>query len=403
MFLHIGTMKSGTSYLQWVLRRNKDSLAEAGVLVPGGVMHAAPDILERRGKSRSKEFRGDWGRVVDKVDEWQGGRAIVSHELLSAAEEEDARRLMDTLPNHKVTVIITARDLARILPSHWQTTVKRDSTWTFAEFTSILLTEPAGQRGTKRTHKGFWKHHDLARMVDVWASVVGIENVVIITVPPPGAPSDLLWSRFCSVVGVDPAAYDSTPDAKANASLSYAETEMLRQVNMVVKKPLSPVEHRELVTGYVANGMLRTLPAESDRSTSRAQLGPESHAQVVQRSNSMLTALQESGVRIVGDIEELRVAPYAGDPDHDESVGPTDAIPPTVAHIISELLLKIARLERDNAQAARAESGAPARRGGRKQVAAATNGRRAASAESRSRPGQGGRRRAVVPATADDE
>ncbi len=392
VFLHIGTMKSGTSYLQSVLKRNRRALADAGMLTPRYLVLAISDILERAGKTLRKDFQGQWSRVVTEIDNWPGQAAVASQEFLCSVSQLEAQRIVGTLPNHKFTVIITARDLARVIPSHWQTSVKGSKIWSFAEYVPIVL-DGGSSRPERRTSSAFWRHHDVQRAIDVWASAVGVENIVLITVPPSGAPSDLLWRRFAEVIGVDPDGYDYEPDAKSNVSLDYAETEMLRAVNSSVRRRLSPLEYRDLVNRYIANRLLRTAPSNEGK-FDRPRLGPDNHARVAARAEQMVADIKNSGVRVVGDLDELLVPPFAGDASLGEELGPEAPIPPSVPYVIGKLVLRIARLERELAEAT--DGGSAAKDEGAGDGAPSKASKRAAG----KRPANKRNRKRVSPAVA---
>ena len=98
VYLHVGSPKSGTTYLQSVLRGNIDRLADAGVLVAGKthteLVHAGLVLREdpRAEKLLDDDQRKSWDRVVQQVAKWRGHAVIISYELLSAASAEQARR-----------------------------------------------------------------------------------------------------------------------------------------------------------------------------------------------------------------------------------------------------------------------------------------------------------------------
>lgn len=347
IILHIGTMKSGTSYIQAILRQNKRLLGRDGVLSPRTLVPAVVDVLGHRGAAKERQTDGAWARFLDSVESWEGGKVIASQEFLSGATAKEAQGVLDTLPPGRTKVVITNRDLLRVIPSHWQTVVKNGGTWPFPEYVRLILEGASQESGSEhRYSRGFWKHHDLAQIIDFWAAAAGIENVVLVTVPRSGAPGDELWRRFSEAVGIDASRYDAEPSAKSNISLSYAETEMLREVNMRVRKPLNSLEYRVLVNKYLANRLLRK-PPDSASEPDRPTLGADSHERIRERADQMIAAVEASGVRVVGDIEELRVAPYAGDSDAADSTGPQNRIPDSVPQAIAKLVLRIARLERD--------------------------------------------------------
>lgn len=345
--LHIGTMKSGTSYIQAILRQNKRLLGRDGVLVPRSLVPAAVDALGHRGAGKEREVEGAWARFLNLVETWQGTSIIASQEFFSGATAAEAQGVLDTLPPGRTKIVITNRDLLRVVPSHWQTVIKNGGTWPFPEYVRLLLEGPGQDSGSEhRYSRGFWKHHDLAQIIDNWAGAVGIDNIVLVTVPPSGASSDELWKRFSKAVGVDASRYDAEPSAKSNVSLTYAETEMLREVNMQVRKPLNPLEYRLLVNKYLANRLLRK-PPDAAAEPDRPRLGAASHELVRQRANEMVDRVAASGVQVVGDIDDLRVPAYKGDSDAVDSTGPQNPIPDSVPQAIAKLVLRIARLERD--------------------------------------------------------
>jgi hypothetical protein len=213
-------------------------------------------------------------------------------------------------------------------------------------------------------------------------------------VPKSGAPSDALWQRFAEAIGIDGTHYDHAANAKSNISLTYAETEMLREVNMKVRKPLGPVEYRLIVNKYLANKLLRRAPEEG-KEPDRSRLGAESWARVESRAKEMVEAVAASGVRVIGDLDDLRVAPYQGDPEAGDSSGPQVRIPDSVPQALAKLVLRIARLERDLERSRRLLDGSDApsaesprgRKGGGGRKAAGQRrggkkgGKRAAAAE----------------------
>jgi hypothetical protein len=60
--LHVGAMKSGTSYLQRLLMENRELLGERGVLLPGqswrDQVRGVVDVLDRQGARRHRARAG---------------------------------------------------------------------------------------------------------------------------------------------------------------------------------------------------------------------------------------------------------------------------------------------------------------------------------------------------------
>jgi hypothetical protein len=75
-FLHIGAPKTGTTYLQSVMRRNRKALAAAGVLYPGkrnAHFLASMDLRDSGFAGyRDPAARGAWQSVVRRSHKWRG-------------------------------------------------------------------------------------------------------------------------------------------------------------------------------------------------------------------------------------------------------------------------------------------------------------------------------------------
>ena len=337
MVLHVGTMKSGTSYLQSILRRNSPSLASNGILVPGRMVAAAADALGNKGKNRVMEIRGEWPRVLSQIEEWEGDQVIASHEFFGAASPTQAASVVESLRPHQVEVVVSARDLLRVIPSHWQTIVKSSRTITFSDYVRLLLGErQSDEPEEERLLTGFWQHHDVSRVVRTWAEPVGVDAVSLVTVPQPGADPTLLWERFATACGIDGSLYDATPDSQSNVSLSFSETEMLRRVNLALVGKMAPRQYRLHVNKQFANGILRDL-GEIGSPSDKPGLSSSQLDLVSKRASCMVDDLAASGVRVVGDLADLRVdSPVGSDPD--ASPTPEEEVPAFAIAVIAKLL-----------------------------------------------------------------
>ena len=88
VLLHVGTPKTGTSYLQDVLFRNRRTLASAGILYPGDRFDAhflaALDLMRLPWGGLETQAVGAWDKLATKVRK-HDGTAIDSHEILATA------------------------------------------------------------------------------------------------------------------------------------------------------------------------------------------------------------------------------------------------------------------------------------------------------------------------------
>src|SRR5919204_5976607 len=151
VYLHIGPPKTGTTYLQGVLRHWHAELREQGVLFPAAPtldhFHAALDARGRHAfgvgeghDAPRPKARGAWRRLV-RAAMAHHGTVVISHELLATADAEHARRAVADLTDAEVHVIATVRDPARQMVSSWQERVKHGSRRRFGRTARQLASE----------------------------------------------------------------------------------------------------------------------------------------------------------------------------------------------------------------------------------------------------------------------
>ena len=312
VLLHVGVPKSGTSFLQATLRANADRLREAGVLFPTqqhkGLFHAA---LELTGNHPGwgvpqKRVKGSWARLCKQARAFDG-TTVFSNELFSNASREQVATAMRELDGLEVHVIVTARDLARQLPAEWQEGIKHGRGLRFRPFLDRML-DP----GRSHDHAvKFWRHQDIAELLDRWGAGLPPEHVHLVTAPPPGAPRDLLWQRFCSVVGVDPTLAEF-PEVGANTSLGITAIDVLRRVNKQLRQGEGgPPLLRRTVKQSLVNGALRQ--DTSPRVSTPEELLPR----LAEITDDWVKRIEAAGYDVVGDLADLTPRPAEGAPaDH---------------------------------------------------------------------------------------
>jgi hypothetical protein len=314
VFFHVGAPKTGTTYLQQVLFQNRELLATRGVLYPyedfGQSFRSMQDFRGAGwGAHGPARYAGEWAAVAERTREWDGSTVIVSNELLGGSSPARIAAGTRSVQPADVHVIFTARDLARQLVSDWQEHVKHKHTVTLERFVDDLI--ELGHDAPAPFGELFWGMHDPGFVLGRWARDLPPENIHLITVPPPGAPRDTLWRRFCSVTGLDPDVYD-TDTKRSNASMGVAETELVRRMNADLRD-VREEDYDRLVRIVLAE---RVLGGGSPRLT----LPTGRMDWVVDRSRRMVEDLLQAGYRIEGDLEELLPDPSG----HTGYVSPTE-------------------------------------------------------------------------------
>jgi hypothetical protein len=334
VLVHVGTPKSGTSFVQDVLWLNRASLAEQGILYPAERFDehflAALDLLELPWGGLERQALGAWDRVAGQVRAWPG-TAIVSHEILATATRQQVRRALDSFGDAEVHVVLSARDLVRQIPAEWQENLKHRRTLGYREFLDTV-TDPRRSGGLA---SWFWGVQEVPDILDRWGGTLPPEHVHLVTVPKPGAPRDLLWQRFASVLGLDAAAL-APETTRANASLGVPETALVRRVNQQVNNGvLANEDYRALVRELLAH---RTLSLRTD--SPRLGLPPDVRAWAVDLSEDWIALLAPRGYDVHGSLDELRpdeaAAPFA-DPDHPDEAAVADAAVQAVVTLLHEV------------------------------------------------------------------
>jgi hypothetical protein len=307
--LHVGMHKTGTTYLQNLLRQNRRRLARrAGVYVPAGArktVFASLDLIPWDAQlGRDRRVAGAWNRLAAEVNGCGLPTAVVSEERLDVANPRQAKRAVAAFGDADVHVVVTVRDLARVAVSSWQENVKNGGTWTLQEFLARLQDPDAAATPPAR---GFWLHEDVTAVLRTWSSAVPGENIHVVTVPPPGSPPELLTSRFGSVVGFGT---DDVPAPPAwdNANVGAVGSELLRRLNVHMDGSLDKSTYKRAVSTPV----VRRLSALPDRAL--PALDDAQRAWAAGTSARFAGEIRERGYRVVGDLDDLLPPPRAGSP-----------------------------------------------------------------------------------------
>ena len=289
LVLHVGVMKSGTSFIQSRLFANKKMLAERGILVPG--MNWLSQVMAARDVLGSGEEQ--WAKMAGKVNA-HDGTSVISMEYLGPVRPVVLRRVLDTFPSHQVDVVISARDLNRTIPAMWQETVQNGRTWSLADYLDGIEAWRPGHRAPgdpPEAGRTFWRQQNLVRIARSW-SMPG-SPISVVTVPPPGAPRELLWERFCSVLGTDPVGF--APARMDNESVGAASTLVIRRLNELLNEAGLPFpEGTDLRKGVLAKQVLAA------RKSSEPAIGLPVAPWVRDHAEHMVTALTKLDVSLVG-------------------------------------------------------------------------------------------------------
>ncbi|HWM00027.1 MAG TPA: hypothetical protein VNP20_22000 [Nocardioidaceae bacterium] len=305
--LHVGLYKTGTTYLQNLLRENRRSLRRSGIYLPPRrreVTFAALDLIDRQFRgTRDARVPGAWDRLAAAVYDSGLPTAIISEERLSVATPRQVRRAVAAFASAQVDVVVTVRDLSRVLVSHWQEEVKNGATWTLPEYADALR-DPEG--AGSHPARGFWMHEDVTAVLRAWGSAVPVERIHVVTVPPAGAPSGLLAERFGSVAGFKPRDV-AREGVWTNENVGAVGTELIRRLNERIGDQMHGIEHER----GVKIPLSRALAAMSSKG---AVAVPAEHREWAgQTASTYVQEIRAGGYDVVGDLDDLQPMPAVGE------------------------------------------------------------------------------------------
>jgi len=345
VYLHVGTPKTGTSYLQHVLFHNRRLLHRHGITYPAPRFDAhflaALDLMRMPWGGLEAQAIGSWDTLAASVRRSQDS-AIVSHEILATASRLQIGRALESLghgDDSEIHLVLSVRDLVRQIPAEWQENIKHRAALSYGAFIERIQ-DP---RREGRIPTWFWGVQEIPDILDRWGHDLPPEHVHVVTVPPPGGSPELLWKRFVEAFGLD--GIDLQLDGeRMNPSLGSAETTLIRRINRAANEELEPAFYRPLVRELLAH---QTLSRRTR--TPRLALPPGAYPWASGLEESWIAEILARGYDVIGDLDDLRGAPpgddYA-DPDHpDESVVSSAAV-----DALKAVLLDHARLQRELGQ-----------------------------------------------------
>jgi hypothetical protein len=296
-YLHVGSPKTGTTFLQQVLWAQRDLARDQGLLLPltrvTDHYYASLDVREVADEPhRPDQASGAWGRLVEEAKSWRGD-VLVSHELFAPATAEQAARAVASLQDSfEVHIVVTARDFVRQIPAEWQQHIKSRDVATLPEFIARL-------RADEPRQGWFWTVQDFAGVLRRWGSTLPSSQLHVVTVPPASSPSSVLWERFASLVGLAPGDF-RLDGVRRNESLGAEQAELLRLVNAELGDRLpKPGPYHPVVITLLAHRILSGRPGR------RLALEPEDLEYAAQLSRGVADDLAAMGVDVVGDLADL--------------------------------------------------------------------------------------------------
>ncbi len=323
VYLHIGGPSTGTTYLQRLMAANSEELTQQGFLLPGrswrDVVLATHDALSSAPKTDLvRAAGGRWDRLAEEMLAHRGRATVLSMEFLCWAKSPAAERIIASLGDAEVHVVLTVRDTASVLRSQWQTNCRNGAEVPLRRLIwGLRQSVEKDSQPSSRPERMIDRSMGVPRMIDTWVPLVGADRFHVVTVPMHSSDPDLLWKRFAGVIGIDPSRCRER-SVESNASLGLPSSELMRLLNIELG-PVTRTEYLRSMKALLARDILGER-ADQERKVTLNRPGRNLSARWNDRIRH---AVSTSGVDLVGSLDDLPVeSPGKGVPV--ELAMPTD-------------------------------------------------------------------------------
>lgn len=320
--LHLGAMKTGTSYLQSVIGENHTAIEAAGFTFLGGKFgvqaRAVRDVLNLP-KAPHKNRRR-WAELAREAQRLDGRTGIVSMEFLSFAQQRHVDAFLEPLAGLEVEVVMTVRDQFRVIPAQWQTYTRNYGTDDWGSYLRNIEPSRLRRRHDSRAHMTFHRAQGVLTALERWSAAPNVVRTHVITVPPSGAPRDELWHRFRAATAMPDVPLDVV-DVYDNTSLGFGSADFLRRANAHLQD-VRPKRYRSGIA-LMARGVL----ADRRSRESKPALDLKAAKFARTRNEQLRAGIDAHGYSLWGSLDDL---PVPGD----LSAYPRKAVAPSEQEVI---------------------------------------------------------------------
>jgi hypothetical protein len=308
--LHIGTMKSGTSFIQSALMSSPEVLDTAHARYLGGTFgrqaKAVRDVY--RGPSRTRRHTR-WRALAQEARRFDGDVGIISMEFLGFAQDDQLAPFLDPFGTMAVDVVLTVRDQFRAIPAQWQTFTRNFGSDDWGTYLRRIDHSAWSPDRKSRASVTFRRAQDVVGVLDRWSADPRVNSLAVITLPPPEAPREELWRRFCTAAGIG-VANVVLEEARENTSLGYASCDFLRRLNPF----LEGVKPRLYRKGM--RPLARSVLAPLRDTDGRPELDRRGAAFARELNRKIHDAVRAGGYDVVGTLDDLPLPARLDQPEH---------------------------------------------------------------------------------------
>ena len=335
LVLHIGMMKTATTYLQGVLQNNREELLEKGWLYPGVHLNHQREVYGLCGKNvywyrKVLDRDVELGNSLVKEIKETPHSVIISSEALSSLSMDGIYEFVKKV-GCPTRVVVTVRSLYNVLPSAWQQYVKGCSSDSF-ENTLDKFIHSRGELS------GPWRTYAYGDIIRKWSEVADVHTVVIPSSKKKGGLET--WELFQRASKLPSVRDTQVLPSAANLSLDEEGVKFLLEMNKFLDKQ---AEIEEDCKKRVLNAYLRkhAYPCVGKIKGSKIKPPYDYLDYVSSWEEKEISNLENFSIGVYGDINDLLMSENEYMPSNGENitdVGHADVIEYLAAQMVTNLL-----------------------------------------------------------------
>lgn len=308
--VHIGPPKTATTTIQGAFHSCRAEIEAQGVHYVGRKRHSGSAVQAVIGRPgffiEGTPPIGLWNTFARDARGSSARRVVISSEFFADALPESIPRIVTDLGPDTIHVVVTLRPLARILPSQWQQYVQSGMRTSYDAFLDAQFNQPVGSHTPT-----FWRRHRHDQLIERWRDVVGADRVTVVVLDE--GDRDMVLRTFEQMAGLRSGTLVARSDL-TNRSMTMPEIEAVRAFNAALyDEGLGKPEQSRLMHFGAAPYMRTRMPPADEPRVETPQWALD---RVAALSGEMVDAIAAAGVRVIGDLDRLRVVdPRSSDVD----------------------------------------------------------------------------------------
>ena len=230
--VHVGQMKSGTTYVQEILSKNRGKLLEQKIVYPMRWLNQQPAVYGICGSSipwvkDKKPYLAKAENLRDEISnaKSKGYDVLLSAEALSSCGKKGIEEFLSFIGGAD-KAIFSVRSLHKTLPSAWQQTLKTGNFKSILEFYQQM-------EDTWPAKRGRWRTYAYGASAQRWSEFLSTEAYVV---PNKIVDVNEPWNLFCQASGIKTKEGFVYPEKEENMSFSRQSSYVIRALSKAANK-----------------------------------------------------------------------------------------------------------------------------------------------------------------------